>query len=323
MRMSRRHALAALATPLLARSARAGAAWPAGPVRVVVPFPAGGPTDVVARVVCQSMSDALRQPFVIENRGGAGGIIGADQVAKAAPDGQALLINVSAHVINPSLYARLPHDPLKDFTPVTGVASTPIQLIVSADLPVTTVAELVAFVRARPASCSFASSSTGTPGHLAGELFKIGAGLDAQHISYRGSAPALTDVVSGRVTYMFDSMPSSLPLVQAGKLRAIGVTGTERVRNLPGVPTMVESGFPDMTLTTWYGLWAPANLPPAMASRIQAETATALKRPEVRQRLSEVSAEGMSEPPERFSAFCQSEADRYARIIQAAGIRME
>jgi tripartite-type tricarboxylate transporter receptor subunit TctC len=269
------------------------------------------------------MGEALRQPFVIENRPGAGGIIGSDQVAKAPADGHTLLINVSAHVINPYLYARLPHDPLTDFTPITGVASTSMQLVVSTDLPVSSIPDLVRHVRANPGRCSFASSSTGTPGHLAGELFKIANGLDAQHAPYRGSAPALTDVLSGRVTFMFDSMPSSLPMVQAGKLRALAVTSTTRVGSLPSVPTMVEAGFPEISFTNWYGMWAPKRLPAALATQIQEATAAALRRPEVKARLAGVSAEGISEPPDRFAAFCQAETERYARIIQTAGIRME
>jgi len=303
-------------------SASASAQYPAGPVRVVIPFPAGGPTDVVGRIICQHMSESLKQQFVIDNRGGASGTIGADMVAKAPPDGQTVLINVSAQVINPFLYRRLPHDPLKDFAPVTSLASTPLQLVVSADLPVRNVQELVGYVKANPKGCSFASSSNGTPGHLAGELFKLSSGIDALHAPYKGSAPALTDVIGGQITFMFDSMPSSLPLVKAGKLRSLAVTGMRRAANLPEVLTMVESGFAQMTMTTWYGLWAPAKTPDEIVGKLQAAAVKALAQQEVRARLAEFSAEPMGESPGQFAEFCRQESDRYARIIKAAGIRL-
>lgn len=315
-------AAAGAALPWLG-SALAQGAYPSRPLRVVIPFPAGGPTDVVGRVVTTRMGESMQQSVVIENRGGASGTIGADLVAKAAPDGYTLLINVSAHVINPWIYARLPHDPMKDFTPITAVASTPIQLVVSAELPVHSVEELVAYVKARPGTCSFASSSNGTPGHLAGEVFKMAANLDTLHAPYRGSAPALTDVMGGQITYMFDSMPSSLPLVKGGRLRSLGVTGTRRVASLPDVPTMVEAGYADMTMTTWYGMWAPARTPSEVVARIHAEVAKALAAPDIRARLADVSAEGIGDSPAHFADFCRSESERYGKIVKAAGIRIE
>ncbi|AGW93076.1 MULTISPECIES: Bug family tripartite tricarboxylate transporter substrate binding protein [Cupriavidus] len=296
--------------------------YPIGPVRVVIPFPAGGPTDVVGRIVAHQMSEVLKQSFVVDNRGGASGTIGADMVAKAPPNGQTLLINVSAQVINPFLYPKLPHDPIKDFTPITSLASTPIQLLVASDLPIHSVSELVRYVKSRPTGCSFASSSNGTPGHLAGELFKMLTGISAVHAPYKGSAPALTDLIGGQVTFMFDSMPASLPLVKAGKLRALAVTGNRRSKSLPDTPTLVESGYPEMTMTTWYGLWAPAKTPQEIVAALQAATVKALANQEVRARLADLSAEPLGESPERFAAFCKEEADRYAKIIKAAGIRL-
>lgn len=300
----------------------AAASFPSGPIRVVIPFPAGGPTDLVGRIVTQPMSEILKQPLVVDNRGGASGTIGADMVAKASPNGQTLLINVSAQVINPFLYPKLPHDPLKDFTPITGLASTPLQLVVSSDLPVHNVGELVKYVKSRPSGCSFASSSNGTPGHLAGELFRMSTGISAVHAPYKGSAPALTDLIGGQVTFMFDSMPASLPMVKAGKLRALAVTGTRRSRSLPDTPTLVESGFPEMTMTTWYGLWGPAKLPSDIVAAVQSAVVKALGDPEVRTRLADLSADPLGESPDRFAAFCNEEADRYAKIIKAAGIRL-
>ena len=325
MKLQRRHLLAAAAVALgSARSHSAlASSYPKGPVRVVIPFPPGGPTDVVGRLVCQVLGEVLGQPFIVENRAGAGGNIGADVVAKSRPDGQTLLINVSSQVINPFLYAHLPFDAFTDFTPVTGLASTPMQLIVRSSLPVRSVDDLVRYVRENSGKCSFGSSSTGTPGHLAGELFKLSTGINSLHVPYRGSSPALTDLVGGQITYMFDSMPSSLPLVQAGALRALAVTGSTRAAKLPEVPTMAEAGFSDIVMTNWYGLWAPARTSAEIINRLQAEVASALARPELKLRLSELSAEGFSQSPSSFAAFCRSEADRYAKTIKASNILME
>lgn len=327
MKLLRRQILAAgaasLLTPFSAVRAFASPAYPTRAIRVVIPFPAGGPTDVLGRLICRRLADILGQPFIIDNRGGASGTIGADLVAKAPPDGYTLLINVSAHVINPSLYSKLPHDPLTDFAPVTSLASTPIQLVVSTDLPVKSVKELISYIKAKPGTCSFASSSNGTPGHLAGEMFKIASGVDALHVPYKGSAPALTDVMGKQITYMFDSMPSSLPLVKGGKLRSLGVTGTQRAKNLPDVPTMVESGFPEMTMTSWYGMWAPAQTATDVVAQIQLAVAKVLSNAEVKARLADLSMDTMGDSPEHFAAFCRSEAERYKGIIKAAGIRLE
>ena len=298
-------------------------AWPQKPIRLIIPFPAGGPTDIVGRLIGLHMSEAFGQPVLIENRGGASGTIGADVVAKAAPDGYTMMVNVSVHVINPSLYAKLPHDPIRDFTPITSLAYTPTQLLVSADSNIRTAQELAALVKSQPGKHSFASSSVGAPGHLAGELFKRAAGIDATHAPYKGSAPALTDLVGGQVTYMFDSMPSSIGLVKAGKLRALAVTSPARSASLPNVPTMAEAGYPQVTITSWYGLWGPANMQPAMVQKIYAEVARELALPQVRTRLADVSAEGMGDTPERFAAFCLTEADRYAQLVKAANIRLE
>ena len=326
MTISRRGLLAAIgataATNSIFSSAFANVPYPQNTVRVVVPFPPGGPTDIVGRVVSQRLTDLLKKPFVVDNRAGASGIIGSDIVAKAQPDGLTLLVNVSAQVINPYLYPKLPNDPFKDFAPITNLASTPIQLVVSADVPVKNVDELVAYVKAHPGKCSFASSSAGAPGHLAGEVFKLATRSDAQHVPYKGSAPALTDVMSGQVTYMFDSMPSSIGFVKGGKLRALGVTGTSRAPSLPDVPTMAESGYPDMTMTSWYGFWAPARTPSEIIERLQKTVAQSLLEPAVVKQLTSISAEPMGDSPSKFAEFCQSEARRYESIIKAANIKL-
>ncbi|MDQ6685488.1 MAG: tripartite tricarboxylate transporter substrate binding protein [Pseudomonadota bacterium] len=297
--------------------------YPSKQIRMLVPYPAGGPTDIVARIVCARLAEVLAQPIVIENRGGASGMIGADVVAKAAADGYTLLINVSGQLVNPSLYAKVPHDPLKDFAPITDLATTPIELVVGANSPVQSVKDLVALARAQPGKLTFASSSVGTPGHLAGELFKAAAKLDVTHVPYKGSAPALTDLVGGQVDYMFDSMPSSINLVRAGKLRAIGVTSMQRSKALPQVPTLAESGYPDVVMSTWYGMWAPAGTPGPLVQQLNAATVKVLAEPELRARLEANQLEPVGDSVEHFTAFCKSEAQRYAAVVRAAGIKLE
>ncbi len=309
----------------LGGGARAFAAtgYPSKPLRVVIPYPPGGPTDIVGRIVATTLADKLGQSVVIDNRPGASGMIGADMVAKAAPDGYVLLINVSGQLVNPALYANMSHDPLRDFRGITNLASTPIQLVISANSPVRSVAELIELVRSQPGRHNFASSSNGTPGHLAGEVFKAAAKLDVTHIPYKGSAPALTDVVGGQVTYMLDSMPSSISLVKGGKLRALAVTSAQRVEALPDVPTFAELGYPDVNLTTWYGMWAPAQTPPELIAALYKTVSGVLRQPDVRTRLADSQAMPVGDTPEQFDAYCRSEAKRYAEIVQRAGIRLQ
>ena len=297
--------------------------YPIRPVKVIIPYPPGGPTDIVGRLVCMQMAENFKQPFSVENRPGASGMIGADIVAKSAPDGYTLLINVSGQVINPYLYASVPHDPLKDFTPITNLASTPIQLVVSANSRIKSIKELVDACRADPGKYSFASSSNGTPGHLTGELFKSIAKLNVTHIPYKGSAPALTDVIGGQVEFMFDSMPSSIGLVEAGRLRSLGVTSTRRVESLPNVPTFIESGYPELTLSTWYGMWAPAGTPNAIVQTLNSEVSKILLNPETKARLAKVQALGVGDSSANFAEFCKLEAAKYAAIIKSANISLQ
>jgi len=298
-------------------------AYPNKPVRVVIPFPPGGPTDIVGRIVAQALAEHFQQPFTVENKAGASGMIGADVVAKAPSDGLTLLINVSGHVVNSSLYSKMPHDPLNDFKGITRLATTPIHLVVSANSPFRSVQDVVQAVRAQPGKHTFASSSNGTPGHLTGELFKDVAKLDAVHIPYKGSAPALTDVVSGQVSYMFDSMPSSIGLVKGGRLRALGVSSPRRVWALPDVPTFAEQGFPALNLSTWYGFWAPAQTPDAIILRIYEATSKILATPAVRTRIQDAFAEPNGDDPKKFEELCRTEAQRYAQIVRLAGIKAE
>lgn len=297
--------------------------YPSGPIRVVIPYPAGGPTDIVGRIVSHALSEHFKQPFTVDNRAGASGMIGADIVAKGPADGSIILMNVSGQLVNPVLYSKLPHDPLKAFKPVTRLASTPIQLIVSANSPVKSVKELIALVKAEPGKHTFASSSNGTPGHLTGELFKSLAKLDAIHVPYKGTAPALTDVIGGQVSFMFDSMPSSISLVKGGKLRSLGVTSKKRVASLPDVPTFIEAGLAELNLSTWYGLWMQAQTPDLLVQSLYAGVKNVLARPDIRAKLNDVQAEPGGETPAEFDAFCRSEAQRYAAIVRNAGIKLE
>lgn len=304
-------------------SSMAQGGFPSKAVRVVIPYPPGGPTDIVGRIVSQALAESFGQPFVVENKGGASGMIGADIVAKAPGDGYTLLINVSGHVVNPSLYAKMPHDPIKDFKGITRLASTPIQLVVPANSPFRSVQDVAKSMKAQPGKLTFASSSNGTPGHLMGELFNEIAKGQSVHVPYKGAAPALTDLVGGQVSYMFDSMPSSISLVKSGRLRALGVSSSKRVAALPDVPTFAEQGFADLNLTTWYGFWAPASTPDPLVQQIYDATSKILNTPAVRTRIQEVMAEPEGEAPKKFDALCVAEARRYADIVKLAGIKVE
>ncbi|MBC7432965.1 MAG: tripartite tricarboxylate transporter substrate binding protein [Rubritepida sp.] len=314
MRLARR---ALLAVPAVC-AAQDG--WPSRPVRLIIPYPPGGPTDILGRIVAQRLSADLGQPFVVENRAGAGGAIGAEAVARAAPDGTTFLVNASAHVIVPHI-VRLPFDALADFAPVTMIASVPLILVVPASSPARDVAGLVAHLRANPGAASYASSSNGGAPHLAGEMFRLQSGLPLQHIPYRGSGQALPDVISGQVALMFDSLASSADLVRQGQLRALAVSTAERIPAFPGLPTMRESGFPDYEISTWYGVWAPART--AVVGRMQQAVAAALAQPEAAGRLAALGALPGGQAPEAFGAFVASEYARYARLVRDAGIRAE
>ncbi len=289
---------------------------------MVIPYPPGGPTDILGRIVSQRLTVDLGQSFFAENRAGAGGSIGAEQVARAAPDGATFLVNASAHVILPHM-VRVPFDPVADFSPVTLIASVPLMLVVPANSPARDVAGLVAYLRANPDRASYASSSNGGAPHLAGEMFRLQSGLPLQHIPYRGSGQALPDVVSGQVALMFDSMASSADLVREGRLRALAVSTEARVPTFPDLPTMREAGFPDYEISTWYGIWAPARMPPALVARMQQAVAAAVAHPEAASRLTALGAIAGGQPPEVFGAFAARENARYAQLVRAANIRAE
>ena len=297
--------------------------YPARPVRMIVPYPPGGPTDVLARIVAVKLSEALGQAFAIDNKAGASGMIGAAEVAKAAPDGYTLLGNASIHVINPSLYPKSTFDAIADFTPVTQLAGVPLILVVNNDLPVKSVRELIAYAKANPGKLNFASSGNAAAQHLAGESFKIAAGVQMQHVPYKGSAPALTDLIGGQVHLMFDSMPSAMPHVKAGKLRPLAVTTVKRSAAVPDLPTVAEAGVPGYDISTWYGLWAPKGTPREITERIASETAKILKMPDVRERYAALGAEPVGSTPDEFAAYCRSELSKWAKIVRESGAKAD
>jgi tripartite-type tricarboxylate transporter receptor subunit TctC len=311
---------AAVALPAAAQGTRP---YPATPVRVIVPHPAGGPADLIARVAATELGKSLNQSFFVENRAGGGSLIGAAAVAQAKPDGETLLVNASVHVIYPAMFKQMTFDVIRDFTPVTQLTSVPLVLMVNPQLPVKNVRELIAYAKANPGKLSFGSSGNGGAQHLAAELFKQMTGTYMVHIPYRGAAPALTDLMGGQVQVMFDSMTSSLQHIRSGKLRALAVTSLQRSSLLPDAPTVAESGVPGYTLANWYGIWAPKNTPPEIANRIAAEIARTFRTPEMSAQLRNSGSEIVASTPEEFAKFCLSEKDKWASIVARSGAKLD
>ena len=313
-----------LALGAAACAAHAQSSYPAKPIRFVVPFPAGGPLDIVARVLAQDLNRSWGQAVLVDNRPGAGGNIGADVVAKAAPDGYTILMGaVSTHAINVWLYGKLAYDPIRDFAPVTLVTSVPNVLIVHPSVPAQNVRQLIALAKGRPGQLNFASGSTGSAGHLAGELFKKMAGIDMVHIPYKGAAPAVTDLLAGHVSLMFDNMASALPNVKAARVRALAVTTLRRSPFLPDVLTISEAGLRGFDIGTWFGIFAPAGTPRDTVSRLNGELARILKTPATKDRLATMGAEPMPDTPEAFAAFVKSEMKKYEQIVRASGAKAD
>ena len=299
-------------------------AYPTHSIRLVVPFPAGGTTDILARAAAQKLSESLGQAVVVDNRPGAAGNIGADLVAKSAPDGYTLLMGtVGTHAINPGLYAKMPYDHVKDFVPVVLVAGVPNVLAVYPAFPVNSVAELIALAKSKPGTINFASSGSGTSIHLSGELFKTMAGVDMTHIPYKGSSPALTDLMGGQVQIMFDNLPSSLPLIKAGKLRAIAVTSLKRAPALPDVPTISESGLPGFEASSWFGVLAPAGTPAPIVAKLNADVNKWLQSPEAREQLLAQGANAAGGTPEQFAAHIRAETEKWAKVVKASGAKAD
>jgi tripartite-type tricarboxylate transporter receptor subunit TctC len=298
--------------------------YPNKPIRIVVPFPAGGATDLLARAAAQKLTEAWGQPVVVDNRPGAGGNIGSELVAKAAPDGYTLEMGtVGTHAINASLYAKMPYDHVKDFAPVILVASVPNVLVVNPALPVNSVAELIAYGKANPGKLNFASSGNGTSIHLSGELFKVMAGVQMTHVPYKGSAPALQDLIAGQVQLMFDNLPPSLPQIKGGKLRALAVTSAVRAPALPDVPTVAEAGLPGFEASSWFGILAPAGTPPEVIARLNAEIAKWLASPEAKEKMLALGANAIGGTPEDFAKHIAAETAKWQRVVKASGAKVD
>jgi len=298
--------------------------FPTKPIRLVVPFPPGGPADAIARPVAQKLTEALGQPVVVDNRAGATGTIGAGIVAKSPPDGYTLLTDPgSTLTINPSLFAKLAFDPLKDFAPITILAAVPNMLEVHPSLPVKSVKELIALAKSKPGQLNYASTGAGQSTHLSMELFKTMAGIDLNHIPYTGSAPALTDLLGGQVSLMFDNMPSSLPHVKAGKLRALAVSTLKRSPTLPQLPTVAESGLPGFEVSVWFAVLAPAGTPRPIVNKLNTVLVKALQAPDVKERLASQGAEAVGDTPEQFTAQMQRDLVKWAKVVKDSGAKLE
>ncbi len=298
--------------------------YPAKPIRFVVPYPPGGPLDTVARLLAQKMTEHTGQPVIVDNKPGAGGNIGADAVAKALPDGYTILMGaVATHAINPTLYSKIPYDPVKDFTPVTLLGVTPNVLVVNAAVPATTVKEFIVYAKANPGKLNYGSGSTGSAGHLAGELFNTMAGVQMVHVPYKGAAPAMQDLLAGQVQVMFDNMASALPQVKSGKIRALAVTTPKRATAAPELPTIAEAGLPGFDVSTWFGVFLPAGASKEMVTRLHDELVRALALPDVKERFAALGVEPAGNQPGEFAAYIKSEAAKYAEVIRKSGARVD
>lgn len=295
--------------------------YPSKQIRLVIPYPPGGPTDLTARVVAADMSATLGQSVVADNRPGASGMIGAEMVARAEPDGYTILANASLHVINPFVYPDMRFDALKDFVPITQLAAVPLVLVVPMSLPVTNLKELVEYGRKNPGKLNFGSSGNASAQQLAGESFKMAAGIEMQHVPYKGSSPALADLVGGQIQLMFDSMPSAMPFIKAGKLRAIAVTTLKRAQALPELPTVAESGYPGFDIATWYGYWAPKGTPAPIVEKLAAAASQALKKQSVIDQYAGMGAEPVGSTPAEFAKYNQTEMVKWEEIVRKSGAK--
>ena len=308
----------AFALPVHAQS------YPNRPVKLVVPYPPGGSADILGRLVALKLADQLGQPVTIENRAGAGTRIGTEYVAHSPPDGYTLLLGtVSSHAMNPALVENVGYDPVKDFVAVAPVATIPFVLIVRPSVPVNNLGEFVQYAKAHPGKINYASAGNGTSNHLAGELFQQTAGIDMVHIPYKGSAPALQDVIAGQVQTMFDLVSTSMSWIKAGNVKALAVTGGSRIASLPDVPTMKEAGYKDFEVTAWFGLFAPAGTPAAIVSRLGEETMKALESPDLKAKLAQSGMERMSESPSAFARLVGDDLRKWRAVVKSANIKTQ
>ncbi len=301
-----------------------GQSFPIRPITIVVPFPPGGVTDPVARLVGARIAESTGQTVLVDNRPGGGGVIGAEIVKRAAPDGYTIFFgHFGTHSVNPSLYAKLPYDPVKDFAPITPLISTESILVVPAASTAKSPADLVKMSKANSGGLTFASQGVGSGGHLLGEMFKTQAGANVTHVAYKGSAPALQDMLAGRVDLFFDALITSGPHIRDGKLRALAITGKKRHRLFPNVPTLTETGFPNMDLSAWFGMFAPAGTPPAVIKRLHEEFVKAISDSSVLQKYTEQGLDVVTMTPEAFAKLIADDAVRYAKVVKDSGARVD
>jgi tripartite-type tricarboxylate transporter receptor subunit TctC len=313
-----------LAFGAVASHAAFAQAYPAKPIRLVVPFPPGGSTDIVARIVAQKLSDRLGQQVVVENRGGAGGTIGAEAVAKAPPDGYTLVVGTtSTHAVAPSVYGKIGYDPVKDFAPISLVAVTPYLLVVNPSVNVKSLQEFVGYVKARPGKLNYASAGTGSTTHLAMEMLKSAAGLYIVHIPYNGNGPAGTAVIAGQVEILFGSLPAVLPHAKSGRVRPLAVGTPKRSPSLPDVPTVAESGFPGFDASLWLAIMAPAGTSAPIVDRLQKEIVAVIASPDTADALNKAGAEPITSTPAELAAMVKDGVDKYARVVKQAGVKAE
>lgn len=317
-------ALVAALGAVTALPAAAQDEWPAKPIRIVVPFAAGGTSDVLARTLGAQLQASLKQTVLIENKAGAGGVIGADSVAKAAPDGYTLLLGtIATHAINPALLPKMPYNAAKDFAPVMLLGSISNVLLVGPDQPFKSVKDVVAAAKARPGSLQFASAGQGTSQHLSGETFKLLAGVNLTHVPYKGSAPAIQDVMGGQIPMSFETALVALPQIKAGKVRALAVTSARRSAVLPEVPTMQEAGIANFDVASWQALYAPAGTPPAIVNKLNAELARIVAQPDTKTRIDGLGLEYTANTPEQFGAFQRNEQAKWARIVKDGNVKVD
>jgi tripartite-type tricarboxylate transporter receptor subunit TctC len=323
----RRLAIAASTTLALAAAAPHAAVaqtnWPEQPIHFIVPYPPGGGTDVIARIVQERFQRELGQPIIIDNRGGAAGSLGTDLAAKSAPDGYTVLFTLSSHTINPAFYPKLPFDTVKDFKPVGMVASLPQILVANLAFPPNNIAELTALAKAKPGVLSFASVGNGSPGQLAGELYKLRTGTQLTHVPYRGGGPAMNDLLGGQVPLLWVSIPAAAQFVKTGKVKALAVSTVKRSAAFPDVPTMQEAGVPDFNVDSWYAMFVPAKTPQPIVEKLNKALNAIVREPQVREKLLQQGAEGVGGTPEALGKVVDSELPRWAKLVKDANIHME
>ena len=325
--LSKRFLLCSAAALYLAASATAAQAqanYPSKPVRVIVPYPAGGTTDIIARIAANQLTERLKQPFIVENRAGASGAIGSQAVAQSAPDGYTLLVGTaSSHGINSALQKSLPYDAVKDFAPVTVVANTPNIIIANPNVPVQNLGELIKLAKAEPGKINFGSTSPGGSPHMSAELVKMMASIDMTHVPYKGAAPMLTDLIGGQVQIGFDNLPSSIGFVKSGKVRALAVTTAKRWPGAPDIPTVAESGVPGYEVSGWFGLLAPAGTPKDILHKLQAAIADAVRSPAVSKQLQDLGAEPVANTPEVFAQEIKDDVEKWITVVKNTGVKLE